>query len=218
MTDLRQAAQQALEALIDAANVLSAPMFADAVDALKAALMQQAEPVAWDPCFCHDGVSLQIVSGGAAPEGYLGKVTLLIDGEYVDYVKVQPEQQAEPVGYWDGEFSGVSHATLYEVPQRSVFGRKYRNVPLYTAPPQRKPLTDGWQPIETAPKEEVVLLSLPLIGNIREGDRRVYEGRWHEAQATWTSVNGFLLLSAATDWMPLPQPPVEAAHGIKEGT
>ena len=44
MTDLRQAAQQALEALIDAANVLSAPMFADAVDALKAALEQQAEP------------------------------------------------------------------------------------------------------------------------------------------------------------------------------
>ena len=45
MTDLRQAAQQALEALIDAANVLSAPMFADAVDALKAALEQQAEPI-----------------------------------------------------------------------------------------------------------------------------------------------------------------------------
>ena len=45
MTDLRQAAQQALEALIDAANVLSAPMFADAVGALKAALeQQQAEP------------------------------------------------------------------------------------------------------------------------------------------------------------------------------
>ena len=44
MTDLRQAAQQALEALIDAANVLSAPMFADAITALKAALEQQAEP------------------------------------------------------------------------------------------------------------------------------------------------------------------------------
>ena len=41
MTDLRQAAQQAIAALIDAANVLSAPMFADAVDALKAALEQQ---------------------------------------------------------------------------------------------------------------------------------------------------------------------------------
>jgi hypothetical protein len=46
-----------------------------------------------DFCFCHDGVSLQIVSGGAAPEGYLGKVTLLIDGKYVDYVKAQPVQR-----------------------------------------------------------------------------------------------------------------------------
>ena len=47
MTDLKQAAmQQALEALIDAANVLSAPMFADAVAALRTALEQQAEPVA----------------------------------------------------------------------------------------------------------------------------------------------------------------------------
>jgi len=48
MTDLRQAAQQALEALIDAANVLSAPMFADAVDALREALAQpEQEPVAY---------------------------------------------------------------------------------------------------------------------------------------------------------------------------
>jgi len=43
MTDLRQAAQQALEALIDAANVLSAPMFADAADALRTALEQPEE-------------------------------------------------------------------------------------------------------------------------------------------------------------------------------
>ena len=67
-----------------------------AITALRTALGQQAEPVNQVFCFCHDGVSLQIVSGGAAPEGYLGKVTLLIDGEYVDYVKVQPKQQAEP--------------------------------------------------------------------------------------------------------------------------
>ena len=48
-----EAMQQALEALIDAANVLSAPMFADAVDALKAALEQPVqEPVVCR--FCHD--------------------------------------------------------------------------------------------------------------------------------------------------------------------
>ena len=36
----REAMQQALEALIDAANVLSAPMFSDAADALREALAQ----------------------------------------------------------------------------------------------------------------------------------------------------------------------------------
>ena len=67
----------------------------------------------------------------------------------------------------------------------------------------------GWRPIETAPKDKVILLGLPLVGNIKERDRRVYEGRWHEEQSTWTSVNGFLLLSVATHWMPLPPAPEE---------
>ena len=48
MTDLRQAAQQALEALIDAANVLSAPMFADAADALREALEKSEPPPEWE--------------------------------------------------------------------------------------------------------------------------------------------------------------------------
>lgn len=38
-------------------------------------------------CFCGDEISLQIVSGGAAPEGLYGRVTLKVNGEYVDYVK-----------------------------------------------------------------------------------------------------------------------------------
>jgi len=44
----RETMQQALEALIDAANVLSAPMFNDAADALRKALAQpEQEPVAF---------------------------------------------------------------------------------------------------------------------------------------------------------------------------
>ena len=46
----------------------------------------------------------------------------------------KPEQ--EPIGYWMGEFNDGA-ATLYEVPQESVFGRTYRNMPVYTTPPQR---------------------------------------------------------------------------------
>jgi len=44
----RETMQQALEALIDAANVLSAPMFNDAAAALRKALAQpEQEPVAY---------------------------------------------------------------------------------------------------------------------------------------------------------------------------
>ena len=50
------------------------------------------------------------------------------------YPLTQPEQK--PVGYWMGEFNDGA-ATLYEVPQESVFGRTYRNMPVYTTPPQR---------------------------------------------------------------------------------
>ena len=47
MTD-RETMQQALEALIDAANVLSAPMFSDAADALREALEKSEPPPEWE--------------------------------------------------------------------------------------------------------------------------------------------------------------------------
>ncbi len=42
-----------------------------------------------DFCYCNAEISLQMVSGGAAPEGLYGRVTLLIDGKYVDYVRAE---------------------------------------------------------------------------------------------------------------------------------
>ena len=66
-----------------------------------------------------------------------------------------------------------------------------------------------WQPIESAPVcGEVILLCMPKIGAMRDSSvRRVYEGLWNESQCTFTSVNGFILLTGATHWMPLPPPP-----------
>ena len=130
---------------------------------------------------------------------------------WVDLLK-QAEEVVRSKSLWKKYIDGTPLANDIAIWMAS-FAQEH--VPPPAAQPQQEPVR--WQPIETAPKDEIVLLGLPLIGNIREGDRRVYEGRWHEEQATWTSVNGFLLLGAATDWMPLPQPPIEA-HGIKEGT
>ena len=70
--------------------------------------------------------------------------------------------------------------------------------------------SNGWRPIEEAPKDESVIhLCLPLNKRFPD-DRRVYEGRWCAAQNAFTSVNGFILLNNATHYRPLPPAP-EAA-------
>jgi hypothetical protein len=71
---------------------------------------------------------------------------------------------------------------------------------------------DNWQPIETAPKDgTVILLGCPAVGAMKDPEsRRVFEGLWHKGQKTFTSVNGFLLLTVATHWMPLPDPPSQS--------
>jgi len=68
-----------------------------------------------------------------------------------------------------------------------------------------------WQPIETAPKDKTVIILGFLPHWSLNGSRRVYEGRWSKTQNTWTSVNGFMIFSEASHWMPLPQPPESAA-------
>jgi hypothetical protein len=69
-----------------------------------------------------------------------------------------------------------------------------------------------WRPIETAPNDgSVILLGFtphPRLG----GARRVYEGRWNEGQEKWTSTNGFLALTGASHWMPLPAGPADGVE------
>ena len=79
--------------------------------------------------------------------------------------------------------------------------------PLYTTPPQRKPLTD-WQPIETAPKDGSSYLIADCVRGFVAPDIR---GVIHNNPGTsWDWEYG----EQATHWMPLPDAP--AAHGIKE--
>lgn len=66
----------------------------------------------------------------------------------------------------------------------------------------------GWQPIETAPRDRVILVGYDSeAGKKLEPHQRVYEARWDERQQTWTSRNGFILHSHATHWMPFPPAP-----------
>ena len=135
MTDLRQAAQQALEALIDAANVLSAPMFADAVDALKAALEQQAEPVSMrmpkvgDKVICLEDESLgEVVSltGGGSPDivfddGSRGTYLLREFAELFGYV-ASPQQDEPPQRQWVGLTDEEIEAVVEQVANGKLVG------------------------------------------------------------------------------------------------
>jgi hypothetical protein len=79
-------------------------------------------------------------------------------------------------------------------------------------PPAPEPVA-GWQPIDSAPKDAILLLGLPAVGALRDpSSRRVYEGRWNEEQQTWTSVNGFIVLTGATHWQALPSAPTKGTE------
>jgi hypothetical protein len=70
----------------------------------------------------------------------------------------------------------------------------------------RKGMTMEWQPIETAPKEALILLYAPsevwpttFVGCYSEED----------GKPAWTDADGTWLEFACTHWMPLPPPPNE---------
>lgn len=65
-----------------------------------------------------------------------------------------------------------------------------------------------WQPLDSAPKDGTHI----LVGynNLRECETNlVYEAIWNERQQLFTSLNGFIIHSDATHWMPLPLPPAK---------
>ena len=133
MTDLRQAAQQALEKVADAL-----PAYIDGVAAreylavIHKALEQQAEPVSMrmpkvgDKVICLEDESFgEVVSltGGGSPDitfddGTRGTYLLREFAELFGYVAA-PQQQAEPVAYFDFQehkFSWAKHMKISPVP------------------------------------------------------------------------------------------------------
>ena len=164
MTDLRQAAQQALEALAIADNIalvgaaytpksidLKLRKIRDSATALRTALEQQAEPVAWDVFelrlygapqekqhrvlwvdrYTYPDGSTPDLDGlldAAKKEGGIdgGAKTLHVRPLYT----TPPQQKAEPVAWMDRE------GDLYKMPEIKNWAPPHTM--LYTAPPQRK--------------------------------------------------------------------------------
>lgn len=120
---------------------------------IAAVLAAQPAP-AEDFCYCDDDISLQMVSGGAALEGLYGRVTLKINGQYVDYVKAQPAP-AEHVAW-------CKYEQRHERPTRIVLCDSDEDgaFRVYAAPPAAQPapvpLTD-LQLSEIAVSDEFLL-------------------------------------------------------------
>ena len=124
------------------------------------------------------------------------------------------EIEQEPVAWMD-EDGDVLSASI-------VDGKGLRNIPLYTTPPKLKPLT-GWQPIETAPRDGTEILMTNGV-NVSSGQWfSEYGGTYDQEGAPngdgcddgWSDWSGGMQPDP-THWMPLPSPPIEAAHGIKD--
>ena len=161
MNDLRTAAQQALEALLELLPDARDPNCGgyDARDvrqwratagALRAALAQQAEPVAereriasqWDGCVTHRldtfgpvdiGASIragELVEPAQQAEPWERRVAL------AEQLQMQQAEPVEPVAW---RFQSAVGGWAYG--SQPPLGSKYPVHPLYAAPPQRLPLT-----------------------------------------------------------------------------
>ena len=170
MTTPHRTLQMALDALdaitddVDGTGLNTMPSFDKAIDAIAALrealapdhlrdVAEKAAP-AEDFCYCDDDISLQMVSGGAALEGLYGRVTLKINGQYVDYVKAQPAP-AEHVAW-------CKYEQRHERPTRIVLCDSDEDgaFRVYAAPPAAQPapvpLTD-LQLSEIAVSDEFLL-------------------------------------------------------------
>ena len=67
--------------------------------------------------------------------------------------------------------------------------------------PDEPDVPEGWQPIETAPKDCRILIG-------REGHPWVYSGFWSDRSRHWSTGYGAMdYFDSPTHWMPLPAAP-----------
>ena len=160
----------------------------------------------------------------------LEKFAELIVKECIEKKEALAQPEQEPVAWvWRAFDPDVGHygewsswkLSDYKPPRQPSQWFQVVSLPSST-PPHRKPLT-GWQPIETAPRDGTEILMTNGVD--------VSSGQWFseyggtydqegapngdERDAGWMDWIGGMQPDP-THWMPLPPPPTEAAHGIKE--
>lgn len=83
---------------------------------------------------------------------------------------------------------------------------------------------NDWKPIETAPKDRMILLGGGKWGSGEEADSAIVTGHWREKTGRWISTlcecdNYFLdAESPPTHWMQLPAPPGDRKGGTNGKT
>lgn len=200
MTNLRQASQQALEALAIADNIalvgaaytpksidLGLRKIRDSATALRTALeQQQAEPSQW-----RDMVVVSLVREG---------VNKHKARELADHFAAQ--QQAEPLAWTSVTKALPKSGVVVLACYRNRLGNLRRIRAMWTAAKTEEADSDD---AHEEYDEATDTYYVP-------------EG-WYECIDNWGDYSSVAVTEGeVTHWMPLPQPPIEAAHGIKEGT
>lgn len=139
---------------------------------------------------------------------------------------IKAAEKQEPVAWVEVKDGCVFYVTYHGVASKLQDGIKFD---LYTHPLKREPLTE-WLPIETAPKDGTAVLVMRDIWPGSETGRaekctghNTYVAAWWADEGNsgeWVCymdrIEEPICPIEPTHWMPLPPPPIEEAHGIKE--
>lgn len=107
---------------------------------------------------------------------------------------VRAKLAAQEPGAWHFKMVSGVEVTAYSTREAHSIRDRLQvgdtETPLYAAPlPAVAQVSQGWQPIETAPKDETILIYQPRFGRVT------------------LSINDGFEYKEATHWMPLPEPP-----------
>jgi len=193
-----------------------------AVDQILSVLVRSGEAEAaptvpprriWTPCVDCDGsghlgqardgrlVACETCGGN---EDALGTGWVSRDEPWIPPASVAPQPEVDELTRLRADLDNISHGRWSETQIEAAKWRGHELARQFAVAPQ----PDGWQPIETAPKNEVVLVH--DCGYVGKGllDE---DGRWLDVEMG--GLENAYFLPPPTGWMPLPAPPAASETG-----